>query len=80
MITVFSKPGCVQCTATGRALTSKGLCEGADWEYRDLSLAENAAALEWVMEDLGYRQAPIVVVDDETHWSGFRPDCIAKLG
>lgn len=80
MITVFSKPGCVQCTATGRALASKGLREGADWEYRDLSLPENAAALEWVMEDLGYRQAPIVVVDDETHWSGFRPDCIAKLG
>lgn len=78
MITVFSKPGCVQCTATGRALTSKGLQEGQDWEYRDLTLPENAAALEWVMEDLGYKQAPIVVVDDETHWSGFRPDLISK--
>lgn len=80
MITVFSKPGCVQCTATGRALTSKGLQEGKDWEYRDLTLPENASALEWVMGDLGYMQAPIVVVDDETHWSGFRPDLIAKLG
>lgn len=79
MITVFSKPGCVQCTTTGRALTSKGLREGKDWGYRDLTLPENAAALEWVMEDLGYKQAPIVVVDDETHWSGFRPDLIAKI-
>lgn len=80
MITVFSKPGCVQCSATGRALTGKGLEEGRDWEYRDLTKPENAVALEWVMEDLGYMQAPIVVVDEETHWSGFRPDYIAKLG
>ena len=80
MISVFSKPGCVQCTATGRALTSRGWQEGRDWGYRDLTLPENAAALEWVMEDLGYRQAPIVVVDDETHWSSFRPDLIARIG
>ncbi|WP_306419106.1 glutaredoxin domain-containing protein, partial [Burkholderia multivorans] len=79
MITVYSKPGCVQCITTGRALTAKGLVEGADWEFVDLTLDENAAALEWVMGDLGYKQAPIVVVDDETHWAGFRPDCIAKL-
>lgn len=79
MITVYSQPGCTQCRITGMALTNKGLQEGSDWEYRDLTLPENAAALEWVMEDLGYKQAPIVVVDDETHWSGFRPDNIAKL-
>lgn len=79
MITVYSQPGCTQCRITGTALTNKGLQEGTDWEYRDLTLPENAAALEWVMEDLGYKQAPIVVVDDETHWSGFRPDNIAKL-
>lgn len=80
MITVFSKPGCVQCHATGRALAGKGLQESVDWEYRDLTLPENADALEWVMNDLGYMQAPIVVVDEETHWSGFRPDCISRLG
>lgn len=79
MITVYSKPGCVQCMTTGRALTSAGLTEGEDWEFVDLTLDENAAALEWVTEDLGYMQAPIVVVDDDTHWSGFRPDCIQKL-
>lgn len=80
MITVFSKPICGQCLATGRALVSKGMREGADWEFRDLTLPENSAALEWVMEDLGYKQAPIVVVDDDAHWSGFRPDLIGKLG
>lgn len=49
MITVFSKPGCGQCLATGRTLVSKGMQEGADWQYRDLTLPKNAAALEWVM-------------------------------
>ena len=80
MITVFSKPSCGQCFATGRALASKGMRKGADWEFRDLTLPENSAALEWVMEDLGYKQAPIVVADDDMHWSGFRPDLIGKLG
>ncbi|MGT2462859.1 hypothetical protein [Sinomonas atrocyanea] len=28
------------------------------------------------IEDLGYSQAPVVVVDEHNHWSGFRPDCI----
>lgn len=40
---------------------------------------ENAAAREWVMEDLGYKEAPIVVVNDHNHWSGFRPDKILAL-
>lgn len=70
-ITVYTKPSCVQCTATYRALDSKGI------EYDVLDLSEDAAALEAVKE-LGYLQAPVVVADDE-HWSGFRPDKIAEL-
>ncbi|MEB4614629.1 glutaredoxin-like protein NrdH [Leucobacter sp. M11] len=70
-ITVYTKPSCVQCTATYRALDSKGI------EYNVLDLSEDAAALEAVKE-LGYLQAPVVVADDE-HWSGFRPDKIAEL-
>lgn len=32
-----------------------------------------------VVEDLGYSEAPVVVVSDEHHWSGFRPDQIDRL-
>jgi hypothetical protein len=32
-----------------------------------------------VIEDLGYTEAPVVVVSDEDHWSGFRPDQIDRL-
>ncbi|GAA1780191.1 MULTISPECIES: glutaredoxin-like protein NrdH [Leucobacter] len=70
-ITVYTKPSCVQCTATYRALDSKGI------EYEVLDLSQDEAALQAVKE-LGYLQAPVVVADDE-HWSGFRPDKISEL-
>jgi glutaredoxin-like protein NrdH len=72
MMTVYSKPNCVHCTATYRALDSQGI------EYQVIDLTANAAALEYVMEELGYSQAPVVVVDEHDHWSGFRPDRIAQ--
>lgn len=70
-ITVYTKPSCVQCTATYRALDSQGI------EYSIKDLSEDQAALETVKE-LGYMQAPVVVTDED-HWSGFRPDKIAEL-
>ena len=70
-ITVYTKPSCVQCTATYRALDAKGI----EYEVRDLSTDE--AALQAVKE-LGYLQAPVVVAGTE-HWSGFRPDKIQQL-
>jgi glutaredoxin-like protein NrdH len=72
MMTVYSKPNCVQCTATYRALDGKSI------EYQVIDLTTNAAALEYVMEELGYSQAPVVVVDEHDHWSGFRPDKISQ--
>lgn len=70
-ITVYSKPACVQCTATTRALDARGL------PYELIDLTEDAAAMERVQE-MGYRQAPVVVVGDD-HWAGFRPDMIGRL-
>lgn len=71
MITVYSKPSCVQCNATYRALDSKGL------HYTTVDLTADNAALEAV-KAMGYQQAPVIVTDDD-HWSGFRPDKIAAL-
>lgn len=50
--------------------------KGISYEIVDLS--ESDAALEYVKE-LGYAQAPVVVVDDQDHWSGFRPDKIERI-
>lgn len=70
-ITVYSKPACVQCDATKLALDKKGIA------YEVVDLTQDAEALAKVTS-LGYMQAPVVVAGEE-HWSGFRPDQIAKL-
>lgn len=70
-ITVYTKPSCVQCNATKRALAKAGL------EYQEVDLTEDAEALEAV-KALGYQSAPVVFADGD-HWSGFRPDKIKSL-
>lgn len=70
-ITVYSTPACVQCTATTRALSARGL----SFDVVDLTRDGEAMAM---VADLGYRQAPVVVAG-EAHWSGFRPDLIGAL-
>lgn len=70
-ISVYSKPSCVQCTATYRALDKQGL------EYEVFDVSADEKALDAVKE-LGYMQAPVVVTDTDS-WSGFRPDKITEL-
>ncbi|WP_287004773.1 MULTISPECIES: glutaredoxin-like protein NrdH [Gordonia] len=70
-ITVYTKPACVQCNATYKALDKQGI------EYEVVDITQDADARDYVMA-LGYLQAPVVVADDE-HWSGFRLDRIKAL-
>lgn len=70
-ITVYTKPACVQCNATYKAL------DKADIDYTVVDITEDAEARDYVMA-LGYLQAPVVVAGDD-HWSGFRPDRIKGL-
>lgn len=68
---VYTKPQCVQCDATKRALSSSRV------EYETVDLTEDPKARAAV-QALGYLQAPVVVTSDD-HWSGFRPDKIKAL-
>jgi glutaredoxin-like protein NrdH len=70
-ITVYTKPACVQCTATYRALDKAGIA------YDVVDISEDSDARDFVMA-LGYLQAPVVVAGT-AHWSGFRPDRIKTL-
>ncbi len=70
-VTVYTKPACVQCNATYKALDKQGIA----YEKVDISL--DSEARDYVMA-LGYLQAPVVVAGNE-HWSGFRPDRIKSL-
>ncbi|WP_394262778.1 glutaredoxin-like protein NrdH [Trueperella sp.] len=70
-ITVYTKPSCVQCTATTRALNKYGL------EFTEVDLVEDADALATI-KSLGYQQAPVIFADGD-HWAGYRPDKIKAL-
>ena len=70
-VTVYTKPACVQCNATYRALDKKGIT------YQSVDISQDAEALER-LKALGYMQAPVVVTEQD-HWSGFRPDKIEEL-
>ena len=70
-ITVYTKPACVQCNATYKALDKQCL------DYQVVDISTDDAARDYVMS-LGYLQAPVVVAGSE-HWSGFRPDRVKAL-
>jgi glutaredoxin-like protein NrdH len=70
-ITVYTKPACVQCTATYKALDKQGIA------YQKVDITLDSEARDYVMA-LGYLQAPVVVAGND-HWSGFRPDRIKSL-
>ncbi|MFT4398093.1 glutaredoxin-like protein NrdH [Gordonia lacunae] len=70
-ITVYTKPACVQCNATYKALDKQGLA------YQVVDISTDDTARDYVMS-LGYLQAPVVVAGED-HWSGFRPDRVKAL-
>lgn len=70
-ITLYTKPGCQPCRITAKKFTEAGII------FKTVDLSQNPAAVEYVTEELGCQQAPIVVVDDNEHWAGLNPAKIA---
>lgn len=70
-ITVLSKPSCVQCLATYRALDSRGI----EYEIRDITEDEEALKMA---KSTGLLQAPVVFAGED-FWGGFRLDKITEL-
>lgn len=71
VITVWEKPGCVQCHQTKREFDKRGI------QYRTRRLDRSAKAVERFKE-LGLMAAPIVETDTK-RWSGFRLEKIISL-
>lgn len=72
MIKVYSLPNCVQCDKTVKVLESKNI------KFEKIDLSKNPESLDFV-KSLGYYSAPVVVVGDDTHWSGFQIDKLESL-
>ena len=71
-ITVYTKPACVQCVATYKALDKQGVA------YQKVDITLDTEARDYVMA-LGYLQAPVVYAGPDNHHSGFRPDRLKAL-
>ncbi len=69
-ITIYTKPACFGCRKTAEKFTE------AHMDFTEVNETQQPAALEYVTEELGYSQAPVVVVDDDFHWSGLNPNNI----
>jgi glutaredoxin-like protein NrdH len=70
-VTVWRKPGCVQCDQTEREFNKRGIV------YQVKRLDRSPKAVERFLE-LGLLSAPIVETDDR-RWSGFRLNRIESL-
>ena len=76
-ITVHTTPACPQCIPTKRFLDRRQA------QYVNVHLPANETARAYVMDTLGHKSAPVVVIQDEDgnviqHFAGFRPDLLAK--
>lgn len=76
VVTVYTAgSACVQCALTEKVLDELGI----PFVECDITRDENSAARDFVIGDLGYTRAPIVVVDEHDHWSGFQPGKLKRL-
>ncbi|WP_028125690.1 glutaredoxin-like protein NrdH [Eremococcus coleocola] len=73
MITVYSKPNCMQCEMSKRYLKDKGI------EFKEINVFEDADSLE-MLRSAGLTQMPVVMAEGHDPITGFRPNMLAKLG
>lgn len=77
MITVYSKPKCMQCEMTKMWLNQNKI------EFENVDIEANPGALE-LLSHYGWQTLPVVAIDDEISdnsksWSGFQIDNLEAL-
>ncbi len=70
-ITLYSKPNCVQCTAT------KTYLDRNEIPYEPVDVTQDESAYNHIV-GLGYQQVPVIEAGGR-HWSGFDPGQLATL-
>ncbi len=72
MVTVYTKPNCMQCNFTKKYLTEKEI----DFQTIDVTESEEALAK---VKGMGFQAVPVIVAENEEAFYGFQPDRLAKL-
>jgi glutaredoxin-like protein NrdH len=71
MVTVYTKPACVQCEATKRMMDKLSI------EYDAVDITVDKEAFDMLVSK-GFKSAPVVITNDDS-WAGFNPDKISGL-
>ncbi|MDR6508392.1 glutaredoxin family protein [Arthrobacter oryzae] len=76
-LTIYTKPaGCFGCAKTKQKFAEAGIA------FHEVDVITNEGAFEYITEELGYSQVPVVVYDkggSENHWSGLNPARIDQI-
>lgn len=72
-VTVYTKYGCPQCDMTKRVLDGEGI------EYEAINVQDDEKAMKYVKEVLKLSSMPVVVVEGEEPFTGFRPDKLSQI-
>lgn len=73
MITVYTKPNCMQCEFTKRYLDESGV------KYSTVDVTQDEVALQ-MLKLHKHQGVPVVAVNGfEDSWSGFKPDRLDEL-
>lgn len=72
-ITVYTKNNCPQCNMTKNVLNGKNI------EYKLINVEEDAEAMTYVKEVLKFTSMPVVVVEGQEPFAGFRPDKLDEI-
>lgn len=70
-ITVYSKPNCMQCNFTKKYLKERNIA------FKEIDVTQDEDALNKI-KYMGYQAVPVVITDND-HWYGFRPEKLAEL-
>jgi glutaredoxin-like protein NrdH len=70
--TIFSLPGCVQCTAVKRKLKEKGV------KFQEVDASEVPEAKALITDEWGYLRAPVTYFRGE-HFGGYDPYKVEAL-
>ncbi|PDQ36525.1 MAG: hypothetical protein B5766_00330 [Candidatus Lumbricidophila eiseniae] len=71
-ITVYTKPGCVQCDMTKRLLDRRSVA------YTSIDLSVHPEDVTR-LSNAGFKTVPIIEIDGQPAFAGFQPDRITTL-
>lgn len=72
IITVYSKPNCMQCNFTKRYLREHNI------EFKDINVYENED-VELHVKSMGFQTLPVIEIEGQEPFFGFRPDKLEEL-